>query len=412
VNALMDPIEAPTAPLASFIQRLESGSRPTGGASSSGVLSLGAEHIAADGRVVVTEPRFVPKSFADGMRSGTVSEGDLLLVKDGATTGRLAFAGPEWAGSVVNEHVFLLRAQAGTDPWYLYLALRSPAGQRSIQLSYQGSAQGGINQSFADRLCLPNLPEPEQRLVATALLERLGFAAEIAEATQRIHQAALALALSVVAEATGSLPATGCLGDVLRGPARSGWSPVEDADGETAVLTLSSILNYRYDGSQVKYTSEPVSDDAHYWARPGDLFISRSNTPGLVGQAALYDGTPQRVIFSDLLMRLDVDSDKADPRFVWLWLMSPIVRQFIRREARGSSGTMKKINQEIIDSFPFPTAISLDQQREIAQRLSGRLNMSGVLSKAARQQREAALSLPSNMLRNVFKNVVYKENHG
>lgn len=70
-------------------------------------------------------------------------------------------------------------------------------------------------------------------------------------------------------------------------------------------------------------------------------------------------------------MRLAIDEDMADKRFVWFWLQSPVVREFIEINAKGTSPTMKKINQQIVMRIPFPVGISLQEQRRIVEHLDG-----------------------------------------
>lgn len=156
------------------------------------------------------------------------------------------------------------------------------------------------------------------------------------------------------------------LGDALSEKPRNGWSSrCDNADTGVPVLTLSAVTGYRYDGTAFKRTSSPTDSDAHYWVKPGDLLLTRSNTPELVGHAALYDGTPERCIYPDLIMRVPVDESRADKRFVWYWLQSPLVRDYIQLNAKGTSPTMKKIAQGTVMGIPFPLALSLPEQRRI-----------------------------------------------
>jgi type I restriction enzyme S subunit len=93
--------------------------------------------------------------------------------------------------------------------------------------------------------------------------------------------------------------------------------------------------------------------------------MTRSNTPELVGHAALYDGTPERGIYPDLMMRVPVDKEKANKRFVWYWLQTPLVRDYIQANAKGTSPTMKKIAQGTVMGIPFPVTLPLPEQRRI-----------------------------------------------
>jgi type I restriction enzyme S subunit len=68
------------------------------------------------------------------------------------------------------------------------------------------------------------------------------------------------------------------------------------------------------------------------------------------------------------MMRLELN-DCADSRFVWYWLQSSLVREFISKNAKGTSPTMKKISQRIVMSMPFPSTLTLTEQRRIVAEL-------------------------------------------
>ncbi len=129
----------------------------------------------------------------------------------------------------------------------------------------------------------------------------------------------------------------GRLADVLQGKPRNGWSArCDNSEGGTPVLALSAVTGFTYNRAGHKRTSLPTQPEAHYWLQPGDLLVTRSNTPELVGHAAIYDGHPSPCIYPDLMMRLEVDPNRADSTFVWRWLQAPLVRDYIVSNAKGT----------------------------------------------------------------------------
>ena len=160
------------------------------------------------------------------------------------------------------------------------------------------------------------------------------------------------------------------LGAVLLRMPRNGWSPkCDNIDGGTAVLTLTAVTGWNYSDVAFKRTSLPTLEGAHYWLKKGDLLITRSNTPEFVGHAAIYDGKPHPCIYPDLIMKLTVDDTKVSAKFVWWWLRTKRVRDYIAAKAKGTSPTMKKISQPIVAGIPFPSAISLKKQERIVEEL-------------------------------------------
>lgn len=151
----------------SEICNIFSGSRPKGGAISSGVLSIGGEHISSDGYFDLSNPKYIPEGYFKNLKRGILKPGDVLLVKDGATTGKVGFFGNEapFAEGAVNEHVFVLRANDFEiiKPKYICYFLKSETGNNAILKRKVGSAQGGINLSIGDiGVVLPTLSEQQE----------------------------------------------------------------------------------------------------------------------------------------------------------------------------------------------------------------------------------------------------------
>lgn len=187
---------------------LESGGRPKGGVKNiqSGVPSIGGEHLNDEGGFRFDKTRYVPEAYFTQMKKGLIKRNDILIVKDGATTGKTSFVDDNFPfeKAAVNEHVFILRGFCkAVEQRYLFRFLFSQEGQRQIQEKFQGSAQGGINARFIINFPIPLPPLPEQRLIVArveALLEQVRKAKEALEKVpqimKRFRQAVLKKAFS------------------------------------------------------------------------------------------------------------------------------------------------------------------------------------------------------------------------
>jgi type I restriction enzyme S subunit len=94
------------------------------------------------------------------------------------------------------------------------------------------------------------------------------------------------------------------------------------------------------------------------------------------------------------MMRLTVDQSRASTPFVWHWLQSEAARDYVKRNAKGTSPTMKKISQGIVANIPFPVGLSLTEQNDIVCRLSNTDAQSGnllTLHSKTRMQLDAIL---------------------
>jgi len=141
-------------PLKEVLETLESGGRPKGGAQKEGIPSIGGEHLNYNGMFNFEKMKFIPKSYFNLMTKGIIKKEDVLIVKDGATTGKTSFVDNNfpYEKSAVNEHVFIARANKKIFPKYLFYFLYSIEGQDQLKKAITGSAQGGINLSILDKI--------------------------------------------------------------------------------------------------------------------------------------------------------------------------------------------------------------------------------------------------------------------
>ena len=153
---------------------------------------------------------------------------------------------------------------------------------------------------------VPRPPLSEQRRIVMRMEE---LSVQLQEARILRHQAtkeADALVGSSLHHLSKDIVIDGILNDVLGSSPRNGWSAnCDNADYGTPVLSLSAVTGFQYRASEFKRTSMHAATDGHFWLKPGDLLITRSNTPELVGHVAIYNGTPSPCIYPDLMMRLD-----------------------------------------------------------------------------------------------------------
>jgi len=136
-----------------------------------GILSIGGENVNWDGSLELKNCLRFYESFYNNLNKGKIEKGDILLIKDGATIGKLTYINEIPEGkAMVNEHVFLLKSDISkVNSRYLYYFLFSEVGQQQIENSISGSAQGGINKSIQDNILVfyPHLSE--QSRIATVL---------------------------------------------------------------------------------------------------------------------------------------------------------------------------------------------------------------------------------------------------
>ena len=166
------PEEWEVVSLEKCLMEICSGFRPKGGVGklTEGIPSIGGEHITIDGKLDFSSIKYISEEFFEEMPRGHIRQGDILLVKDGATIGKLALmAKMPFDKMAVNEHVYILRSNERLSPAYLYYVLASHRIQSSLQQVQTGSAQPGLNSSFVRHLDIQLPPLPEQKKIAEIL---------------------------------------------------------------------------------------------------------------------------------------------------------------------------------------------------------------------------------------------------
>ena len=148
-----------------IIKEAESGSRPKGGAETDGIPSIGAEKIERFGVYDYSGEKYINNNYYTQMKRGHVKDGDVLLYKDGAYTGKssMALDGFPYKECAVNEHVFLLRTEASRFQFYLYFLISYPDIKTMIHtLASAKAAQPGLNQK---ELLGLDIPMPNEDII-------------------------------------------------------------------------------------------------------------------------------------------------------------------------------------------------------------------------------------------------------
>jgi restriction endonuclease S subunit len=145
--------------LESLIDKITSGQRPKGGVRNikKGIPSIGGEHIKDDGSIAINNLKYISENFHNLHLDSVLSIYDVLMIKDGATTGKVGILQENhpYKELNINEHVFLLRFGNLLNPFYLFFVLKSPIGQTQINRFITGATVTGIIKGFVEKLLIP-----------------------------------------------------------------------------------------------------------------------------------------------------------------------------------------------------------------------------------------------------------------
>ena len=405
--------------LTDITDTLESGSRPKGGVKgiSTGIPSIGGEHLDYSGNLDFTKIKYVPQKFADSMRKGHIKINDVLIVKDGATTGKTSFVNEKFPfkDAVVNEHVFIVRINELINSKYIFRFLLTNEGQKRILDNFQGSAQGGINLSFASNLLIPIAPLNEQnRIVAKLekLLEKVDTAKarldKIPQTLKRFRQSVLSAAVSgeltkdwrekykgdkIWEETTLENVAE----NIQIGPFGTQLHKSDYISNGIPLINPTHIQNYiivpdlDYTISRKKYL-----ELGNYHLATDDIIMGRR---GEMGRCALVSEKENNWLCGtgSLFIR---PKKQIESNFLFLILKSVGVRKYLESESKGT--TMSNLNLTILKSVPisFP---SLKEQNEIVRRVEQLFKYANQIEERYNKAKQYIDKLTQSILAKAFR---------
>jgi type I restriction enzyme S subunit len=136
------------------------------------------------------------------------------------------------------------------------------------------------------------------------------------------------------------------------------------APGELGILKLSAVSKGRFKREENKALREKEEEEQLLALVKGDILITRGNTPDLVADAAVVPEDEPNLLLPDLIYRLRVQDRAIAPQYLASFLITPAARVQIRRDARGSSGSMVKVSQSHVLDWVTPLP-PLAEQLEI-----------------------------------------------
>lgn len=298
----------------------------------------------------------------------SIHPGDLVLSGINAMKGAVALyenSDAKKAAATIHYSAYEIRKDRA-EPRYLWLLLRHEVFHNILARHVPKGIKTELKANRFLPIPIPLPPLDEQQRIVNRVET---FAAKITEAkklTEYSISERETLFQAIITKHLEGLNRNRILADIMSGKPRNGWSAkCDNEESGVPVLTLSAVTGFKYRETAFKRTSLPTTEGAHYWLNKGDVLISRSNTLEFVGHASIYNGNPSPCIYPDLMMRLPLNLDLVCPEFLIYWLQCKSVRDYIKAKAKGTSPTMKKINQDTVMKIPFPKGIHIEEQRSI-----------------------------------------------
>src|SRR3989344_6060693 len=274
--------------LDTVIQNLESGSRPKGGVKNGtvGIPSLGAEHLDNTGGFKFGKIKYIPESFFQSQKKGIIEKNDILIVKDGATTGKVSFVGNDFPHekASINEHLFKITVDKDkVIPKYVFWHLFSGVGLKQVLKDFRGATVGGISRGFVENVLFPIPSLNEQRKIVDHIDQADNLRQKRKESFNLLNEYLKSIYLEMFGDPVTNLHKWEVvkLEDLLSN-IDSGWSPkcheIEASEDNWGVLKLSAITSCDYNENQNKQLPDSLQPKPGIEVKKGDVLFSRKNT--------------------------------------------------------------------------------------------------------------------------------------
>jgi type I restriction enzyme S subunit len=363
--------------LTDVLHALESGARPKGGVSfeSGEIPSIGGEHLDSNGGFKLDNLKRVPEVFFESMRSGRIDSRNILVVKDGATTGKTSFVGRDFPfkKAAVNEHVFCLKVnETKAFPEYVFHFLRSDIGQASIMMDFRGATVGGISRQFSDKTQLPLPPLSEQKRIAEIL--------DCAEALRSKRRAALAL----LDELTQSI-FLDMFGDPVSNP--KGWDDSRTLADVASIgsgitkgrrtsepvravpyLAVVNVQDKMLDLSVVKTIEATEKEIDRYRLEKNDLVLTEGGDADKLGRGTLWNEEIPDCIHQNHIFRVRLETSDVTPVFLNWLVGGRRGKSYFLSRAKQTTG-IATINMTQLKAFPMLIP-PIELQDEFVRRIS------------------------------------------
>lgn len=138
------------------------------------------------------------------------------------------------------------------------------------------------------------------------------------------------------------------------------------ADGGVPMLRMGNVQDGRIDLSDLKYMASEAEDVDSFLLDRGDIVFNRTNSPELVGKAAVFD-LDEQFVFASYLIRLKCDPRLVRSDYVCNWINSLWGRAWARA-VRTDGVSQSNINATKLGGMPLPVP-PLEEQEVIQERV-------------------------------------------
>ena len=384
----------------------------------------------------IVEPKRILGRDAPSRARRPIREGDVLFSNVRTYLRNIAQVTADVEATVASTGITVLRPNCHLASRFLFHYVISDAFINAVTPHQTGSNYPATSDRVVRSMKIPLPPLEEQRRIATKLDDLLGRVAATRERLDRVpgilrrfRQSVLAAAVSgrltEDSRAAGDAEKPSLLETEWQQVAE--WLALPDLPETWSRTTLGMVSQKIQYGVSVKGTTNPEGGipmlrmsnvtesglafsgmqyvDARspavrgFILQPGDVFFNRTNSPELVGKAAVFIGD-DRMTFASYLIRIQCNQNLVLPGFLNAWITSPWGRAWARA-VRTDGVSQSNINAAKLRAMPLPLP-SLTEQHEIVARIRALHSLADRTATRAENASSAAVRVSQSLLSKAF----------
>lgn len=320
----------------------------------------------------ITDPKDFLGKDAPSRARRVIRTGDVLFSTVRTYLKNVAQVPPELDGQLTSTGICVLRANAATDPNYLFRWACSTDFINEISQAQDGTMYPAVRDEDVLAGPIPLPPLPEQRrivrkldtLSARSTTARTHLTA-IEKLVERYRTAVLEAAFRAAWEAGCDTTIAGCLEHAETGLVRSKAEQTPD-EGYPYIRMNHYDLAGRWNDRDLTYVAATPSELDRYELKAHDLLFNTRNSAELVGKVAIWPAGKEGHLFNNNLLRMRF-SPEVVPAFAFWQMSSPPFRRYIEGFISATT-SVAAIYQRSLMAAPFWLP-DPDEQREIVRRI-------------------------------------------
>jgi type I restriction enzyme, S subunit len=265
-----------------------------------------------------------------------LEEGDIVIARTGATTGKSFLIRSLPCAAVFASYLIRVRHNLGVIPQYLDAFFQSSDYWSQIEQVSAGTAQPGANASILSKLAIPLAPLPEQQRIVARIDNLRAKSVRARENLDHIPRLVEKYKQAVLAALLTHSEATELSLDQLTAsdaPIRYGViQPGAIKDSGAPLIRVCDLENGGINWRGLRRISREIDEQyAHARVQEGDVLIS---VVGTIGRIALVDSPAEQTNMARAIARIRPDRRRVLPKWLALRLQASDCQRAFHFEAR------------------------------------------------------------------------------